>query len=166
MLCVFVPGRMLGSTCTASVCIDHCGQKTFCHQVLWQTSPRLSVSFSLVELMALLGTGTVVGGLSNPVNGRTGTQAFGPGSVVAVPIGAMHSAENPSCTDEIVLQQAQSGGVSALQSALGCANWQSKNGITSGLVTRDHNAYKWLMLSLCLCWYQCTSSSSSPSTCF
>ena len=66
------------------------------------------------ELVALLGTGTLVGGLSNPVNERTGTQTFGAGSVVAVPQSAMHSAENPSCTDEVVLQQAQSGGVNAL----------------------------------------------------
>lgn len=81
------------------------------HTLAGDISPERSCELKLV---ALLGTGTVVGGLSNPVNGRTGAVAFGPGSVVAVPQGAMHSAENPSCTEEVILQQAQSGGVSAV----------------------------------------------------
>ena len=58
--------------------------------------------------------GTVVGGLANPVNGRTGHQTFSAPAIVAVPESAFHSAENPSCTTEVILQQAQAGGVSTL----------------------------------------------------
>ena len=68
----------------------------------------------LSQSLEWLGSGTVVGGLANPATGRTGHATFSAPTIVAVPQSAMHSAENPSCTEEVILQQAQSGGVSAL----------------------------------------------------
>ncbi|KAK9833783.1 hypothetical protein WJX74_005713 [Apatococcus lobatus] len=57
--------------------------------------------------------GTVVGALANPVTGIIRHGTFTAGNIAPVPDSAFHSAENPSCTEEIILQQAQSGGVSA-----------------------------------------------------
>ena len=45
----------------------------------------------LIKLIVLLDTGTVVGGLANLVNGRTGHQNFSTPSIVAVPESALLS---------------------------------------------------------------------------
>lgn len=65
------------------------------------------------------GAGTIVGGLANAETGVAGHRTFGPGSVIPVPRNAMHSAENPSCTEPIDLLQAHSGGVGPSCSSLG-----------------------------------------------
>lgn len=62
--------------------------------------------------MVLAASGTLVGSLANPFSGISGHATFGAGSIVSVPRSAVHAAENPSCTEPIVLVQAVSGGVS------------------------------------------------------
>lgn len=74
---------------------------------------NLSSSHPRLVTLRLI-AGTVVGGLSDPATGGAGHATFGPGVVVAVPESALHSAENPSCTEPVVLLQAQNGGVRSL----------------------------------------------------
>ena len=97
--------------------------------------------------MVLLAAGTVVGGLANPVTGRTGHQSFSAPAVIAVPESAFHSAENPSCTEEIILQQAQSGGVSTRTLTLLRKASFSRTGTAALLASWRHGT----KVTLCLC---------------